>query len=63
MTVASDISAVERLVREMLGDSSSWAEPAGYPDSLALCAIDSVYSLQSHYSATVRVHVAGSVDG
>ena len=55
MTVASDVDAVVKLVRETLGDSSAWEEPAGYPDSLALCAIDSVYSLQSRYSAVVRV--------
>lgn len=55
MTAASDTDAVEKLVRETLGDPASWQEPAGYPDSLALCAIDSVYSLQSRYSATVRV--------
>ncbi|WP_020013347.1 hypothetical protein [Promicromonospora sukumoe] len=55
MTDAGDVDAVEKLVRDRLGSTSSWVEPDGYPDSLALCAIDSIYSLQSHYTATVRV--------
>ena len=51
-----DAAAVERLAREAgLPAPADWTEPPGYPDSLALCAIDSVYSLQSRYSATVRV--------
>lgn len=55
MTVAGDVDAVEMLVRTRLGEPSLWAQPAGYPDSLALCAIDSVYSLRSHYTATISV--------
>ena len=55
MTVAGDVDAVEKLVRDRLGEPSLWVEPDGYPDSLALCAIDSIYSLQSHYTATVHV--------
>lgn len=55
MIAASDVDAVEKLVRDRLGEPSLWAEPDGYPDSLALCAIDSIYSLQSHYTATVNV--------
>ncbi|GAB2472030.1 hypothetical protein [Xylanimonas ulmi] len=55
MTDASDALDVERAATQLLGATAGWQEPAGYPDSLALCAIDSVYSLQSPYSATVRV--------
>lgn len=55
MTAAGDVDAIEKLVRDRLGEPSSWTEPDGYPDSLALCAIDSVYSLQSRYTATVNV--------
>ena len=55
MTVAGDVDAVEKLVRDRLGEPFLWVEPDGYPDSLALCAIDSVYSLQSRYTATVNV--------
>lgn len=55
MSEVSDGDAVELSVRKHLDDPSSWTEPTGYPDSLALCAIDSVYSLQSRYSAAVRV--------
>ena len=55
MTDASDALDVERAATQLLGAATGWQEPAGYRDSLALCAIDSVYSLQSRYSATVRV--------
>ena len=55
MTIAGDVDAVEKLVRDKLGEPSLWVEPDGYRDSLALCAIDSVYSLQSHYTATIHV--------
>lgn len=55
MTVADDVDPVEKLVREKLGEVSAWDEPVGYPDSLALCAIDAVYSLRSHYTAAIHV--------
>lgn len=35
----------------MLGDSpAAWTAPEGYPGSLALCAIDSIWSIGIHYS-------------
>lgn len=38
-----------------LGDPELWATPDGYPHSLALCIIDSLYSTNSHYSSVVNV--------
>lgn len=55
MTSARDVEAVGKFVRETLGIVSMWDEPLGYPESLALCAIDAVYSLRSRYTATIRV--------
>lgn len=38
-----------------LGDPDLWRTPEGYPNSLALCIIDSLYSTGSHYSSVVNV--------
>lgn len=38
-----------------LGDPDLWYDPDGYPDSLALCIIDSIYSTGAHYSSVVKV--------
>src|SRR5215475_13009414 len=38
-----------------LGNPDLWFEPDGYPDSLALCIIDSIYSTGAHYSSVVNV--------
>lgn len=38
-----------------LGDPHLWKTPDGYPNSLALCIIDSIYSTGSHYSSVVNV--------
>lgn len=38
-----------------LGDPALWFEPGGYPDSLALCIIDSIYSTGAHYSSVLNV--------
>lgn len=38
-----------------LGDPDLWFAPDGYPDSLALCIIDSIYSTGAHYSSVVNV--------
>lgn len=49
---------VDRLVEYCeaeLGDKDLWITPAGYPDSLALCVIDSIYSTGSHYTSVVNV--------
>lgn len=38
-----------------LGDPDLWYDPDGYPGSLALCIIDSIYSTGAHYSSVVNV--------
>lgn len=51
-------SEVKKLVdycQANLGDPDLWRTPEGYPDSLALCIIDSLYSTGSHYSSVVNV--------
>ena len=34
---------------DSLGDPEAWLRPPGYPDSLALCLLDSVWSLGANY--------------
>ncbi|WP_454299761.1 hypothetical protein [Salana multivorans] len=50
---------VDALVRECaatLGPVEAWpAAPPGYPRSLALCILDSIYSTGSHYTSVRRV--------
>lgn len=38
-----------------LGDPGLWYSPDGYPNSLALCIVDSIYSTGAHYSSVVNV--------
>lgn len=38
-----------------LADPTLWKTPAGYPDSLAMCIIDAVYSPGSQYKSVVGV--------
>ncbi len=38
-----------------LGDPDLWFEPDGYPESLALCIIDSIYSTGAHYTSVRNV--------
>ena len=46
---------VLRRTRDKLGDPNSWKSPSGYPDSLALCVIDSIQSLGVRYSTVEHV--------
>ncbi|MBE9925186.1 hypothetical protein G8C93_04675 [Cellulosimicrobium cellulans] len=55
MTYNGDAAAVRDLALDTLGLSATWVEPKGYRDSLALSAIDAVYSLRAHYSGVVNV--------
>ncbi len=53
-----DVAALARLITACdrdLGDPVLWFKPDGYPDSLALCMIDSIYSTGSHYNSVVNV--------
>lgn len=44
--------------RIIFRDESHWIEADGYPDSLALCIIDSIFSTGSHYTSVVNVVTA-----
>lgn len=41
--------------RAIFGDEAQWITANGYPNSLALCIIDSIYSTGSHYTSVVNV--------
>lgn len=57
--MTTDLSAAaERLTevcRSNFGDESRWITADGYPDSLALSIIDSIYSTGSKYQAVINV--------
>lgn len=56
MTVTeTEIKTLVDYCETHLGDSNLWTTPDGYPNSLALCIIDSIYSTGSHYSSVVNV--------
>lgn len=56
MTISqSEIDALVDYCNTHLGDPQLWKTPAGYPDSLALCIIDSLYSTGSHYTSVIHV--------
>jgi len=53
--VTDDAAAVRDQALAALGLPQAWAEPGGYPHSLALSAIDAVYSLRARQAAVVTV--------
>jgi hypothetical protein len=53
--MSDDAQAVRDLAAKELGLPQTWAEPSGYRSSLALCAIDAVYSLRAKYAGVVNV--------
>lgn len=56
MTVTqAEIQTLVKYCEDNLGDKTLWQTPEGYPDSLALCIIDSLYSTGSHYTSVVNV--------
>lgn len=54
MVIADEVAAVAARGRG-LGDPSDWRAPTGYPDSLALCVIDSIWSIGIRYANVVAV--------
>lgn len=50
-----DLAALIKACDTDLGDPNLWFTPDGYPDSLALCIIDSIYSTGARYSSVVNV--------
>lgn len=56
MTITQDeVDTLVEYCENNLGDKTLWQTPEGYPDSLALCIIDSLYSTGSHYTSVVNV--------
>ncbi|OBG69767.1 heme peroxidase [Mycobacterium sp. E3339] len=53
--MAADLAALIAACESDLGDPNLWFEPDGYPDSLALCIIDSIYSTGARYSSVVNI--------
>ncbi|MCC2308844.1 hypothetical protein [Cellulomonas chengniuliangii] len=53
--MSTDAEAVRVRVEAQLPDLSAWINPSGYRDSLAMCVLDSVFSLRASYASTVRV--------
>jgi hypothetical protein len=51
----TDLAALVTACDTDLGDPDLWFEPDGYPDSLALCIIDSIYSTGARYSSVVNI--------
>jgi hypothetical protein len=52
-----DLAALIKACDADLGDPTLWFTPDGYPDSLALCIVDSIYSTGARYSSVVNVVV------
>lgn len=56
MTITQEeVHTLVKYCEENLGDKTLWQTPEGYPNSLALCIIDSLYSTGSHYTSVVNV--------
>lgn len=51
----TEVALLVRAVREELGDPERWRAPVQFPNSLALCALNSVYSLNGRSRAGANV--------
>lgn len=54
-TEGREVDALLQRCREVLGDPSGWVTPPGYPDGMALCVIDAVWSIGVKYKGVERV--------
>jgi hypothetical protein len=52
---AEDVARLVARCREFLGPVESWVAPVGYPDGLALCVLDSVWSIGVRYGGVEAV--------
>ena len=55
MTFDDDVAVLAAACLAELGPPDTWTPPAGYPDSLALCVIDAVWSMGVRYGGVRRV--------
>ncbi|MBP2452648.1 heme peroxidase [Mycolicibacterium lutetiense] len=51
----SDFEKLHEACLRDLGDPQRWFNPRGYPDSLALCVIDSIYSTGAQYVTVEKI--------
>lgn len=49
------LGRLDAACKRNLGDPDLWFAPDGYPNSLALCIVDSIYSTGAHYSSVINV--------
>lgn len=52
---AAELASLTAACNRDLGDPSLWFSPDGYPNSLALCIIDAIYSTGARYSSVENV--------
>ena len=52
---SEDVAALLKACHKDLADPDLWLVPDGYPNSLALCMIDAIYSGGAHHSSVVKV--------
>lgn len=55
LTNRDDVAAVVAHCHNVLGDPAEWSTPDGYPDGLALCVLDSVWSIGIRYTSVRKV--------
>ncbi|MEI4270876.1 hypothetical protein TEK04_03985 [Klenkia sp. LSe6-5] len=55
MTFDDDVTVLAAACRAQLGPEDTWTPPVGYPDSLALCVVDAVWSMGVRYGGVQRV--------
>lgn len=55
MTEDTDLAPLITACHTDLGEPDLWFAPDGYPNSLALCIIDSIYSTGARYSSVVNI--------
>ena len=54
-SLPSQVSMLLAACERDLGNPDLWFKPDGYPESLALCIIDSIYSTGARYSSVLNV--------
>jgi hypothetical protein len=52
---SSEAATLTEKCRSLFGDESRWITAGGYPHSLALSIIDSIFSTGSHYQSVINV--------
>lgn len=53
--LTSEAVRLTEACKAIFGDENNWITADGYPNSLALCVIDSIFSTGSHYQSVINV--------